>query len=65
VGTVGLIPRERNGQKLHGDVNGAYNIIRKAIPDAFAEGIEGLALVPVSVAVMNDFTTGRNKTAKF
>jgi putative transposase len=32
---------------LNSDVNGAYNIIRKAIPDAFAKGIEGVGLHPI------------------
>ena len=39
------------GQKLYinADVNGSYNILRKAFPDAFADGIEGLAVVPAKV----------------
>ena len=36
-----------NGTILNSDVNGAYNIIRKAIPDAFAKGIEGVGLHPI------------------
>ena len=36
--TRGLF-RSENGTILNSDVNGAYNIIRKAIPDAFAEGV--------------------------
>ncbi len=28
------------------DVNGAYNILRKVVPKAFAEGIEGVGLHP-------------------
>jgi hypothetical protein len=28
--------RRKNGQLLNGDVNGAYNILRKAVPNAFA-----------------------------
>ena len=34
------------GQKIHADLNGSYNIIRKAIPDAFRNGIEGSAVCP-------------------
>lgn len=52
--------KRNNDQKIHGDVNGSYNIARKAIPDAFAEGIEGLALVPRSVVVGT--TVPRNQT---
>lgn len=37
------------GQFINADVNGAYNIIRKAIPNAFADGIEGVAVHPVRV----------------
>jgi len=32
---------------INADVNAAYNIIRKAIPKAFADGIEGVRLHPV------------------
>ena len=39
--------RSANGTILNSDVNGAYNIIRKAIPDAFAKGIEGIGLHPL------------------
>ena len=37
------------GQKIHADLNGSYNIIRKAIPDTFRNGIEGIAVYPTSV----------------
>jgi len=34
-------------QQLHADVNGAYNILRKALPKAFdAVGIEAVGLQP-------------------
>jgi len=38
---------------VNADVNAGYNIIRKAIPTAFVNGIEGLALIPVSVKLTN------------
>jgi len=38
--------RSSNGTLINADLNGAYNIIRKAIPDAFAKGIEGVGLHP-------------------
>lgn len=39
------------GQVINSDVNGAYNIMRKAFPKAImADGIEGLGLVPYSVS---------------
>ena len=44
--TRGLF-RSANGTILNSDVIGAYNMIRKAIPDAFAKGIEGVGLHPI------------------
>jgi putative transposase len=52
--------KRSNGQKIHADVNAAYNIGRKAVPEAYTGGIEGLALVPRSVVV--DATVVRNQT---
>ncbi|MDF2955095.1 MAG: Transposase [Candidatus Alkanophagales archaeon MCA70_species_2] len=39
--------KSARGVIINADVNGAYNIIRKAIPEAFADGIEGVGLHPV------------------
>ena len=36
---------------INSDVNGSYNILRKAIPKAFANGIEGFALNPIKVTL--------------
>jgi putative transposase len=36
-----------NGRLIHADVNAAYNLIRKAIPAAFAHGIEGVVVRPL------------------
>ena len=36
---------------INADLNGALNIIRKAIPNAFADGIEGVGLPPSKVSV--------------
>jgi putative transposase len=39
------------GQKIHSDVNGSYNIIRKVFPNAFdASGIVASAVMPVRVS---------------
>ncbi|HUX98751.1 MAG TPA: hypothetical protein VMV49_04300, partial [Candidatus Deferrimicrobium sp.] len=39
-----------DGRVINSDVNGAFNILRKAFPEAIAaDGIEGLGLVPYSV----------------
>lgn len=42
--------KSNNGISINADVNGAYNIIRKVFPNAFANGIEGVYLHPI---VMN------------
>jgi IS605 OrfB family transposase len=40
-----------DGRTLHADVNGSYNTLRKAVPDAFGRGIEVPVVAPVSVKV--------------
>lgn len=36
-----------NGNKINADVNGSYNIMRKAIPEIFIEGIEVVVVQPI------------------
>jgi len=48
-----------NGRRLNADVNGAYNILRKVVPDAFGNGIGGVVVHPVRIALMNG-PHGRN-----
>jgi putative transposase len=43
--------RAANGQRFNADVNGAYNIMRKVLPDVFGKGIAGAAVHPVRLAV--------------
>ena len=38
--------KSANGTLINADVNGSLNILRKAIPNVFAEGIEGLGVIP-------------------
>jgi putative transposase len=38
-----------NGLKINSDVNGSLNILRKAVPTAIANGIEGIAVYPERV----------------
>ena len=38
--------KSSSGQLINADVNGSYNILRKAIPDAFADGIEAVVVRP-------------------
>jgi putative transposase len=42
--------RSSKGVVINADVNAAYNIIRKAFPEAFADGIEGAGLHPARMA---------------
>jgi putative transposase len=41
--------QSNNGILINSDLNGAYQIIKKAIPEVFTEGIEGVGLHPVRV----------------
>ena len=52
--------RASNGQLINADVNGALNILKKAFPNAFAEGIVGLVLVPFSLR-LHERRNQRNK----
>ena len=36
--------RAQDGRTLNADVNGSYNILRKALPDAFSKGIEAVVV---------------------
>ncbi|MBA3532371.1 MAG: IS200/IS605 family element transposase accessory protein TnpB [Ardenticatenales bacterium] len=38
--------RAADGRLINADVNGSYNILKKAVPNAFADGIEGVAVHP-------------------
>lgn len=40
-----------NGVRINADVNGAYQILKKVFPNAYAEGIEDVALHPIRVSV--------------
>lgn len=40
-----------NGTKINADVNGSYNIMIKAIPNAFADGIEGVGVHPLVLTI--------------
>lgn len=48
--------RASDGRTINADVNGAGNILRKVIPDAFADGIEALAVAPVRVCPVHTKT---------
>lgn len=42
--------RAADGRHINADVNGAYNIIRKVAPEAFAQGSRGCVVHPVRLA---------------
>ena len=43
--------RSKDGTLIHADLNAAYNIIARAIPEAFADGIEGIGLYPRGLSI--------------
>jgi putative transposase len=44
--------RASTGRRIHADVNGSYNILRKAFPHSFGQGIEAaLAVRPVGLPI--------------
>jgi len=45
--------RSKSGILINADVNGAYNIIRKVAPNAFADGVEGAVVRPLKVSFKN------------
>ena len=36
---------------INSDVNGSYNILRKAIPNVFTDGIEGIGVCPMVITI--------------
>lgn len=40
-------------QTINADVNGSYNILRKAVPNVFTDGIEGLSVNPTILKIVN------------
>jgi len=43
--------RASDGRRIHADVQGSYNILRKAFPNSFGQGIAAPAVVPRRLAV--------------
>jgi putative transposase len=48
--------KSSNGTLLHADLNASYNIMKKAIPEAF-DGIEGIGLYPGSLSIKEMITS--------
>ncbi len=51
IGRRNRLYRTKDGRTICADVNGAYNILRKSRPDAFAKGIAGYVVHPVQLAI--------------
>jgi len=49
--------RSKNGILIHADLQAVYNIIKKAIPEAFADGMEGIGLYPRSLSIKEMITS--------
>ena len=45
------LDKASNGLKYNADVNGSLNILRKAVPNAFSNGVEGVVVHPVKVTL--------------
>lgn len=43
--------RAHAGTLINADLNAAYNILQKAVPNAYADGIEGIGLHPVLIVL--------------
>jgi putative transposase len=41
------------GRRLNADINGAFNILRKVVPNAFGNGIAGVVVHPTRIALAN------------
>jgi len=52
--------RSACGRFINADVNGSYNIMRKAFPEVFNKGIEGIVVCPLRVNP-HQLNSGRNK----
>ncbi len=42
-----------SGIRFSSDINGSYNIMRKVVPNAFSNGIEGVVVHPVKITLAN------------
>ena len=48
--------KSSNGTLIHADLQASYNIIKKAIPEAF-DGLEGIGLYPRSLSIKEMITS--------
>ena len=45
--------KSKEKKTINADLNGAYNILKKALPNAFSEGIKDVAVHPVLLRTKN------------
>ena len=43
--------RAKDGRRIQADVNGSDNILHKALPNSFGQGIEAVAVRPVELPI--------------
>lgn len=55
--------QSKNKTMINADCNGSYNILRKAFPEAFSGGIEGVGLHPIRVNVVTMCKRRKRKCA--
>ena len=48
--------KSSNGTLIHADLHASYNIMKKAIPEAFVNGLEGIGLYPGSLSIKDMIT---------
>src|SRR5712692_10094780 len=58
IGRRNRLYRTKDGRKICADVNGAYNILRKSGPDAFAKGVAGYVFHPVRLRINSPRNSG-------
>jgi putative transposase len=51
IGPRNRLYRTKDGRKICADMNGAYNILRKSKPDAFAKGVAGYVVHPLRLRI--------------
>ena len=45
--------KDSDDRLINADINGSYNIMRKAIPNVFANGIEYVVVHPLIITIKN------------
>jgi len=50
--------RAKDGRRIQADVNGSYNILRKALPNSFGQGIVAPAVVARTVEIVRKVGSG-------